>query len=100
MPHCITYTCHTVSPIHATLYHRLCPQVSCCGVANYQDWFQAGYLDGRSVPDSCCLLPGSGCGRDVDTQDAEDVIDTEVSVALRLDCLEIKRQCVLLRPYE
>ena len=55
-------------------------KVNCCGAQGYQDWFHIGYLDGRSVPDACCLLPSQGCGQDIrGSSEVDDIIDTKVN---------------------
>lgn len=40
---------------------RPCPQMRCCGVTDYTDWFPV--LGENTVPDRCCMENSQGCGR-------------------------------------
>jgi len=63
----------TLSPAWDEIQHEM----SCCGVASYEDWFSAPYGAGRSVPPSCCLLPAPGCGQDLPKDGLEDIINLQ-----------------------
>lgn len=54
-------------------------QKNCCGTVDYKDWFATSYGNGTNVPDSCCLIVETGCGRDISkAADPSDDIITEV----------------------
>ena len=38
---------------------------NCCGIQSFKDWSTSGYGNGGEVPESCCLLFGDDCDRDV-----------------------------------
>ncbi|UJR14688.1 hypothetical protein I4U23_001681 [Adineta vaga] len=41
-------------------------RLRCCGVDQYQDWFNAKIWTGHPyVPDSCCIEESSGCGKQI-----------------------------------
>lgn len=42
-----------------------CPQMRCCGVTDYTDWYPV--LGENMVPDRCCMENSQGCGRNSTT---------------------------------
>ena len=41
-------------------------QLDCCGAQEYLDWSNVTFsMEGKNVPDSCCLSDISGCGKDI-----------------------------------
>jgi len=41
-------------------------RLRCCGIDQYQDWFNADIWTGQPyVPDSCCIEEKSGCGKQI-----------------------------------
>lgn len=40
---------------------RSFPQMHCCGVTDYRDWFLV--LGENTVPDRCCMENSQGCGQ-------------------------------------
>ncbi|XP_018027664.1 CD63 antigen [Hyalella azteca] len=62
----------------AAMWDEIQNEVECCGVVDYNDWFTSGFGDGMSVPDSCCLLPSTGCGAGIRSHsDIDDYISTQ-----------------------
>lgn len=37
----------------------------CCGIKTYMDWENASFSEGKNVPNSCCLIEVSNCGKDM-----------------------------------
>lgn len=40
-------------------------KLKCCGVKNYEDWFNTTYGASTNVPDSCCITDAIGCGHNM-----------------------------------
>ena len=50
---------------------------NCCGIQSYKDWSTSGYGNASYVPESCCLLFGDDCNRNViNSNAAEDEVLT------------------------
>ncbi|XP_071515172.1 CD151 antigen-like [Panulirus ornatus] len=60
------------------LWDEIQMEMNCCGTANYKDWFATTFGNGTDVPDSCCLIVETGCGKDIaDVEYPGDQVITE-----------------------
>ncbi|KAK4295193.1 hypothetical protein Pmani_032230 [Petrolisthes manimaculis] len=79
------------------LWDEIQLEKNCCGTDDFKDWFATTYGNGTNVPDSCCLIVETGCGRDISkSADPTDDIITEgclptVVQALKLDYSTLSR---------
>ena len=56
-----------------------CIQLRCCGVDQYQDWFNAKVWTGQPyVPDSCCIEETNGCGKQIAANETYGLIYLDV----------------------
>ena len=54
-------------------------QLHCCGIDQYQDWFNADIWTGQPyVPDSCCIEEKSGCGKQITANETYGLIHLDV----------------------
>ena len=54
-------------------------QLHCCGVDQYQDWFNADVWTGQPyVPDSCCIEEINGCGKQIAANETYGLIYMDV----------------------
>lgn len=73
-----TLSSYSVNDTSKAMWDEIQLEMSCCGVENYEDWFNPYFENGKSVPDSCCLLPLDGCGRDIKNSIAiDDIIEVK-----------------------
>ena len=40
-------------------------QFKCCGIFNYEEWYQTPYGNYSNVPDSCCMHNFKTCGENI-----------------------------------
>ncbi len=54
-------------------------QLHCCGIDQYQDWFNADVWTGQPyVPDSCCIEEVNGCGKQIAANETYGLIYMDV----------------------
>ncbi len=54
-------------------------QLNCCGIDQYQDWFNADIWTGQPyVPDSCCIEETRGCGKQIAANETYGLIYMDV----------------------
>ncbi len=54
-------------------------KLHCCGIDQYQDWFNADIWTGQPyVPDSCCIEEINGCGKQVAANETYGLIYMDV----------------------
>ena len=55
------HSSHSSPPPAPPAPPRPSPQMHCCGVTDYRDWFLV--LGENTVPDRCCMENSQGCGQ-------------------------------------